>query len=135
REDFAALEAAAEELRDISRTFPGGIIQLSRFYPALAGDVDRLSPADEQEVLRRIERWLEAYPDSVAAHLTAAEFHLDLAYQERGTGWASTVTPAGWRRFQHFLKQGWDHVLAAHASATRDPHLYRIAYQIAALGD
>lgn len=134
-EDFATIEAMAAELRDLSTYRPGGMVWLQDFYDRLIPDDKSISGAKEQAIFARIEAWLEAYPDSAAARVLAANFCVQLGFRDRGTGYINTVTPSGFRSFERYLNKGWPYIVAAHETGVRDPAIFEMAYQVAFLAD
>jgi hypothetical protein len=46
-----------------------------------------------------LDRWAAEYPDDPTSVLLRGRQHIELAWEARGSGRASTVTEAGWRKF------------------------------------
>jgi tetratricopeptide (TPR) repeat protein len=61
---------------------------------------------EELDAIPDLDPWIE--------HVVKGRYHVDLAWQARGGGWASTVTSQGWKLFAEELKTAETHLVEAH---------------------
>jgi hypothetical protein len=96
---FEALDDLADELNRTKERFAGGDWKSYRFQEALgtpAGGCDD-TDAHWKELLAALTRWHEQRPGSMPATIAIAEASVGYGWKARGTGFADTVTPEGWR--------------------------------------
>lgn len=123
--DFDRLEFLAADARTGTR-FPEAGWTLDAFYKYIASrDIE---PALGME---RIQEWMRAKPDSVAARIALAGAYVKAAWAARGNGLAKTVTPEGWRGFRHNLALAEKTLQEAEALQQKDPHLYAVWLTVA----
>jgi hypothetical protein len=81
-----------------------------------------------------IEAWIKDYhqkvPAAVFAPILEAIWLSSTAWRARGTGFASTVAPEGWRLFHSRNKKAWDVLQAAKARSSRLPSWYQWSINI-----
>ena len=80
-----------------------------------------------------LKAWREKSPQSAAAAITEALYLEAYAWDARGTGPASSVTPEGWQLFRERLKKAEDVLQSSQAYASNNP-LWYTAYMAVALG-
>jgi hypothetical protein len=98
---IAALSAKAED-RDL------------RHMVALDAQVfEPLSVSDKLEFCQAIEKSKDANPWLV--NFFYGQYEIKAAWAARGSGWANTVTEAGWQAFHQHLGKARDHLAKAHA--------------------
>jgi hypothetical protein len=106
QENFLVLDSVAAAERAGRTRFPGGGWKLFTFYSAVESPKVK-PPATEAEwadTLDRLKRWTLQRPDSVTAQVALGYAYLNYAWQARGQGNASSVTPEGGRLMQERLK-------------------------------
>ncbi|HEX5732618.1 MAG TPA: hypothetical protein VF131_07265 [Blastocatellia bacterium] len=133
KQDFAALEKIARQLRGTRARFPGGDWKLYRFYRALALP-EGGSAAPEQTWKQRMEqlsKWIDMHPYSVTARTALGEALTGYAWKARGDGYADTVTKEGWRLFKARLIQAELVMYEAGKLAEKCPHSYCVRQDIA----
>ncbi len=104
--DTAGLEALAAELRQSRDALDGGTWLLSHFYGTAV-----LIPDEEPaagEAMMFYETWAKERPENITAQVCLAKALTSYAWTARGTGWARTVTPEGWRLMEERLDRAWD---------------------------
>ncbi|HEY5312859.1 MAG TPA: DUF4034 domain-containing protein [Pirellulales bacterium] len=117
------LEATIAKIRREKQHFRSGHSYLSMFYDGLTS-----YPSTEQGFQAQqaeLEAWLKAKPKSVAAHLALIHHWVFYAWQARGSGWASSVTPDGWEKFGQRLAVAQDLIQRAWQLDERDAYLCR----------
>ncbi len=101
---FDALERRAQEDRASKAKFSSGAWKLIHFYGAL--DCRASEPESMWELHRRIhEAWVAAKPASITARTAQMDFLVSYAWHARGSGFAGSVTPEGWRLFAERLHE------------------------------
>jgi Domain of unknown function (DUF4034) len=104
---------------------PGGVWQLYAIYEAF-----HKAAKENAEVLEQLQKWVVARPESTAARITLAEAYVALGFKSRGTGFADTVTNAGWKD----LASDGDRAVTTLKQLTvagGDPHVYFVLMEIA----
>jgi hypothetical protein len=105
KDDFAALERMADELRASKARFPEGLWKLSIFYLGLKAGRYAKSDADWQRWFARLDAWEKAFPNSITLPPTRAHALVSYAWRARGSGFADTVTEEGGKLFGERLAQ------------------------------
>jgi len=127
---FEDIETILERLRRDKTKALEGEWQLSFVYEGMVLGCNRMDAAAEREYLQRIERWGQAFPESVARLITLAHAQVDFAWRERGGGWASDVTDEEWEGFHKYLNLAKDTVARAEKLQQKDPQLYAAKQQV-----
>ena len=129
REDFATLEALAEELRQSRERLGDGIWLSDAFFSAF-----HLVPEATAERCAlfesRLAHWETARPGSLVVLLVKAGFHRDLAWKSRTARSARKVTPEGWEGFRRELAVA-RQLLDDHPAAKMYPEYFCILQDIA----
>jgi hypothetical protein len=102
-EKFDELDRMADHYRREKSRVTGGDWRLRLFYSVL--DAPRQTDQDSRDHLAHLEHWMQLRPDSVTARVALATSLHRWAWVARGNGYASTVTPEGWRLFNERIKQ------------------------------
>lgn len=100
---FAFIEEKAAELRsDQPLLFADGSWKFFHFYEALD---DRFHTGEDGFLtdLETHRAWEKERPDSIARRIALADMMVSYAWEARGTGYANTVTPEGWRLMRERL--------------------------------
>jgi hypothetical protein len=99
QEQFERLDRLADELVKTKARFAGGDWKSYRFQEALTKPQggDKASDADWERHIAVLQRWHAARPDSMAAVLALTDAMIGYGWKARGTGYADSVTPEGWR--------------------------------------
>ncbi len=129
-EQFDELEKTAAWLRLNRETFSNGLWKIAQFYDAFSGD-DRQPDTAWQERKARHDRWIAAQPESITARIAYAVFLTGYAWYARGSGYANTVAPEGWRSFNDRLMAARAQLEAAQKLPTKDIYLWRAASTVA----
>jgi len=104
RDDFAKLEQMSKALRASQSTFSDGLPKLAAFYRG-TGLSDLKGEAAYVDAEKRVQRWIEAVPDSVSAPIVKASVLIRHGWYFRGGGYVSSVTDDGWKQFEAYLDQ------------------------------
>ena len=132
-ENYAGLEAmSAEFLHSKART-PAGRWKLSLMYDGLVknsnyASTDELFWSDKE---RRFKRWLERYPQSVAARIALGKALSGRAWQIRGRRFANETPQANWEPFKKQLAVARAYMEQVKPTASVDPEWYRAMMYIA----
>lgn len=127
---FDELEKEAAAARASKEVFGNGSWKISQFYQAFERknrDAQGLWNVTEDA----LQAWQKAFPNSVTARIAHADFLVDYAWHARGTGYANTVTPEGWRLMEERLSQANKVLVEAGKLPEKDPVLYLVALQVA----
>jgi hypothetical protein len=102
REDFDTLEILGQELQQSHERLLDGSWLSEAFFNTFRLPVTRNTEryANTERILAD---WEQAKPGSNILPLIQAGYHLDLAWQWRGNGYANTVTREGWDGFKKEL--------------------------------
>ena len=129
-EDFEKLEYIAADLRKSKARYSGGAWALHFFYEYAPENARALEGDAEQSFVDKIERWKEAYPESVCWRIILAHTYELIAWQHRGGGFANTVSEDQWRTFREYSLKAWKAIVEAEELPTIDPEIYPIAYEL-----
>jgi hypothetical protein len=81
--------------------------------------------------LRKIGEWRREYPDSYGADLVEAILWRAWAWHVRGDGYASSVTPEGWKLFNEKLAHSDEILVRCKSRAAKSPLWYQLRLAIA----
>jgi hypothetical protein len=100
--DYDRLDQLAATLRSSKQSWANGTWKLSEVYVGLVPS--RTATETEWKARMPLLRdWMAVKPKSITARVALAFFLTEYGWQARGSGWASTVTPDGWRLFEQRL--------------------------------
>jgi hypothetical protein len=97
-EKFDDLDVMADKFRSEKTRKFGGEWLLQRFYASL--DAPQLTDQDSLDHLAHLNKWIELRPKSITARVALATSLMRWAWVARGSGFAKTVTPEGWKLFR-----------------------------------
>ncbi|MEG0184446.1 MAG: hypothetical protein RR704_13455 [Stenotrophomonas sp.] len=131
-EDFKALDAMAEQLRDGARN-RSGALKIARFYICMSRHIgtERQDVQHWNTWTEWAARWVKQSPRSPAAHIMSARVPLNLAWSYRGGGYSAEVGAQDWAPFREYTAVASDYLQANKAVAKRDPYWYEMAALIA----
>lgn len=127
--DFAALDAAATEVRASKARFGNGGWKLFEFYDALKCPVSDLEVVSEFHLVA-FRKWVAARPQSATARIALAEALVNFAWQARGGGFADTVTEQGWKLMGERLREADAVLKEARGLAEKCPHWWLAAQRV-----
>lgn len=106
QENFLVLDSVAAAERAGRTRFPGGGWRIYTFYSAVESPKGKasLTEAEWADTLDRLKRWAAQRPESATARVALGYAYLNYAWQARGYGDASSVTPEGGRLMRERLK-------------------------------
>lgn len=136
KRDYANLDKLAADFRDKNALASDGQPKLMGFYAGLSkSDTTCRGPeeSDGQWEWYRglLSAWSKAVPDSFAAKLALAKFEAAYAWKARGSGYASTVTEAGWIQFRKRMSNARQMLEELAPMATNEPEWYASMLNIA----
>lgn len=128
-EDFASLEAISfREIATKRRTEDG------LWYITLFHAVFQTMPRTDQDFMereRKLRSWIAKYPSSPSAHVAYADTLFVRAYKLRGSGYAHTVSPEGWRGFYEYIRRGREELENSKTVSARNPAWYATMFEAA----
>lgn len=122
---YDELEQAAQRMRTNKTRTVGGIWQLFLFYDSVNGAIEQ-----NLKVLGELQKWVQARPESVTAHVALAEAYVSLGFAARGGGSADTVSDAGWAALHAQAAIALEQANEA-ARLGRDPDIYYVLMEVA----
>jgi hypothetical protein len=99
--DFAKLDRMHDEFVELHRGGGPGAGLIYVFFPAL--NMVYANPAMKSRLVNLFEDWRAKAPDSRLRPTAEAAYWVQVAWHARGDGFASTVTPEGWKIFRESL--------------------------------
>lgn len=107
---------------------PDGRWQISSIISSLEGEFAR---TDWAKSYKTIARWKEINPESPAVAISEAVYWQTYAWNARGNGYASTVSPDGWKLFRERLKKAEQTLLESKHYASKNVLWYEVYLSIA----
>ncbi len=125
KENFNQLEVIAAKARSEKEHFLGGAWKLNVFYTTIQGP-GSLTATDAvwTEHMERLQRWIDAKPESITPRVAQAQAYLRFAWKARGKGYSDTVTSDGWKLFEERVQQAKETLEKAETASTKDPQWY-----------
>jgi hypothetical protein len=132
-ENFAQLEKIAEQNRAERGLFVGGAWKNNAFFNATGSPAHdgAIKESDYKFQIRRVEKWIAAYPQSSAARITLARVYTNYAGFARGDGAANEVSNSQWDLYRERAAMAKEALLAAANFKERDPHWYEAMQRVA----
>ena len=131
--EFSKLDALAKELRDTNAVTLSGYSLLHMFHQSLRMEME--TDLDDQTVWNALETlaktWVKESPKSPMGNVMVAEVRISRAWQIRGTGYASTVSPQQWMKFNELVQSAKDYLLQTRKYSEVDPWWYERMLRIA----
>ena len=90
-----------------------------------------MTDSDYKFHVRRIEKWIAAYPQSAAARIALARTYTNYAGFARGDGEADNVSNGQWNLYGERAALAKEALLAAAHFRERDPHWYEAMQEVA----
>ncbi len=120
QERFDELDRIADENRSRKLRFSGGVWKLALFYFTF---IDH--PVTNWNLhLQRLQKWVQAKPESISARVALAGGYIGYAGDARGGGYSETVTESGWKLFFERLALARKTLEGAEALPQKCPHGY-----------
>lgn len=124
KEDFERLEKQFEFFRQAPGTMRDGTSWLLWCYEILhepeKHDVDSWNAH-----FAKLDRWMKAFPESPTPLELAARTHIARGWEERGSGYANTVSEARWAIFRDQIEQAYELLEKAREMKGHDVDVYR----------
>jgi len=125
-DDETRLDELAQTARETGARRPWGDWVLDEIYGNIGDHYETLSTQEARDRFReRFEGYIEAHPDSITYRTILVSLLTDEAWIHRGSGYADTVTPEGWRLFGRYIRQAKRVADEAMELEQEDPALYR----------
>ena len=124
---FEQLDCLADRTRSQKERFAGGAWKLHALYDGVSTPVQYpVHPTEEDwtGLLRQLERWVAARPQSVTARIALASAYVDYGWDARGNGYAGTVSQSGWELFSERTAKARRALEAAAKLPTHCPEWY-----------
>lgn len=119
--DFKSLIDAASSWEKQGCLLKSGEPRINYWLSGFSRSFSRLGWGNS---LEKIEKFKAVYPDSPLPLLAEARYWSDYANNARGSGYARTVTPEGWRLFKERLEKSESLMESIHSSAKDWPQWY-----------
>lgn len=126
--DYAKVEALAAELLENDSRFSSGESKLEELYVTLTP-----RRGAEKTVEKRHIEWFQQSPNSYLPKAGLSFVAVTRAGRARGTGWADTVTPEQWKKFDERLKEADWWAEGALNDKPRDPQFFCYLIQLCTL--
>lgn len=135
QDNFAALDALANEARTSKARFSDGEWKLFVFYQAVTLPVSgtRAAESEWEPHLAKLQRWYKASSKSVSAHIAYGAGLIEYALKAHvgGHEWNSMSTEVGGKVFQARLKTGLAVFQGLKKVKDHCPHLYFVQLRLA----
>lgn len=95
------LDAASHELELVIAVYPGIFGQANAYFNYTFSEGQK-----REEFVHAVEEWCKRVSQYPLANVMAGEAMRDAAWDYRGTGFANTVTPTAWKKFDEFGRKG-----------------------------
>jgi hypothetical protein len=119
--EFDEIEKIARELRASKAQWENGYWKLGSFYEGFSELPDEASERRWTNLLAHLRLWVKAKPESITASTALGRALTSYAWKARGSGWADTVTPTGWKLFHARLAEARQVLLTATNAAETCP--------------
>lgn len=103
--NFGCLEQVFADLEAAGATFADQQAKSAAFLGGARDAVEAARGMTADEIADLMRDWLGRYPDSVLAQVLWVRMLIAAAWHARGTGFANTVTPDGWRAFANLNRE------------------------------
>jgi uncharacterized protein DUF4034 len=132
--DYASLEKEIAAARATKARLQGGIWKVDMFYDAVGHAIPappNFATVDWDAHLAEVKKWIAAYPESAAAHITLADTYTNYAWEARGNGYADTVSNSGWKNFEQRIQFAEAALLEAAKLKEKCPYWYEAMQSVA----
>jgi hypothetical protein len=120
--DYAMLDGLFDRWAQPDERFDDGRMHLTAFAPGLESALARhREPKDWEQELEKISEWRQQNPASTAVDIAEAAILESWAWSARGTGYARTVTPEGWKLFHERMNRAQEVLLRAKDRSSSNP--------------
>lgn len=103
---WTELDSLAERLRSQRLRFQGGGWQLHVLYCILSTNCANIqSDAAWERRIATLQDWIRYSPSSPTPRIALADAYQEFAWKGRGTGFADTVAPEGWKLFDERVQK------------------------------
>jgi hypothetical protein len=132
QEKFTQLDCIADSVRLSKTKFSGGTWKLHKVYSGL----DEPQPGHATQIdwrnhMERLDRWVEAEPNSITAQIALAKSYVGYAWDARGTGFSDNVSESGWKLFSQRLEKAETILERASTLHNKCPEWYVAMQQVA----
>jgi hypothetical protein len=133
RQDFAQLEKIAQQNRVEKGRLLGGVWKIWAFYCGTSWPVSTGKPNESewQGQFSLLNKWIAAYPNSTAPHLSLAYLYINYSWNARGSGFADSITDAQWKLFHERNAEAKAILLEASSLKDKDPIWYELMQIVA----
>ncbi len=131
---YDKLEAMAERFRSEKTRHAGGTWKLTDYYFVFHNTwVGKKNPWDSNSKNRSrdwsfmhqmIDSWAAQFPQSPTPIIVRSIVLLREAWEVRGPGYAKSVPPTAWKKFEKLIQKAHDNLRNTKAISARDPHWY-----------
>jgi hypothetical protein len=130
-EQFAKINAMADNLSESRERLPDGRWKLSFVTHGLTGDIPKRDASAWGARLQLMDRWIAATPGNPTPYIAKAQVLLAYAWDARGNGYANTVKEEDWPIFRQRIAQARDTLEKSEKISKRSPLWYEKMQDIA----
>jgi hypothetical protein len=129
---YDKLDRAADEARSKQIALSDGQPLLTGIYAGVIGCAcgNQLNEDLWQVRKQRLDEWAKRKPGSVTARLAVAAYPVKYGWMARGGGYASTVSPEGWKLYRERVEEGRKALEALDATTRQDPGWYELMLNV-----
>jgi Domain of unknown function (DUF4034) len=131
--DYAQLETIAERNRTEKGRLLGGFWKNYEFFTATGylSSTAGIKDTDFHDQMNMLNKWIAAYPQSAATHISLAELYVNYADFAPGSGYANSVSSSQWRLYNERTTLAERALIEAAGLKERDPHWYAVMQWVA----
>jgi hypothetical protein len=121
--DYAQLETIAERNRTEKGRLLGGFWKNYEFFTATGylSSTAGIKDTDFHDQMNMLNKWIAAYPQSAATHISLAELYVNYADFAPGSGYANSVSSSQWRLYNERTTLAERALIEAAGLKERDP--------------
>lgn len=134
-EDFDRIEQMAVQYRKDKTRFSDNGNKVYWLYAGIGNGFGNITSENEVPTLDILKRWEEKYPQSVAQKIMKINAYMDIAWKYRGTGFASSISEEGVKKFKKYISDAYFIGKDAAELAEKDPELYATLITVSMAAD
>ena len=133
--DYARLDDWFDHWAKPEERFDDGRWHLAALSAGLDSAFTHRSPKDWKEEQERISEWRQKNPASTAVDIVEAQLLTNWAWSARGSGYARSVTPEGWKLFHERLNRAEELLFRSKERSSGNPLWYAEYLTVALAND
>ncbi len=136
KDQIGELDCLASRARSNKERFLGGAWKLHELYKAISKPFQypvHSTDEDWESLLRRLQRWQAADPQSITVHIALAEAYIGYAASARGYGADNTVSESALKLIAERAREAKKVLQGARSLPSKDPEWYAAMLEVAGL--